>query len=70
LRYCCDLFNYVDHWFCNLSLGLTTKATACKAIGQEWKNVPSVRECGEWTSTLPSELPLWELKFRWTLESS
>jgi hypothetical protein len=26
----------------------------------------SVRECEEWTSTLPSELPLWELEFWWT----
>jgi hypothetical protein len=24
----------------------------------------------EWTLTLPSELPFWELKFWWTLESS
>jgi hypothetical protein len=24
----------------------------------------------EWTPTLPSELPLWELEFRWTSEPS
>jgi hypothetical protein len=24
----------------------------------------------EWTSTLPSELPLWELEFRWNPKSS
>jgi hypothetical protein len=27
-------------------------------------------ECENWTSTLPSELPLWELESRWTFESS
>jgi len=30
----------------------------------------SVGECEEWTSTLPSELPLWELESQWTPESS
>jgi hypothetical protein len=29
-----------------------------------WENVK------EWTTTLPSELPLWELDFRWTSKSS
>jgi hypothetical protein len=46
---------------CNPSLGLTTKAKACKGAGQE--------ECGrvwEWRLTLPSEFPFWELESRWT----
>jgi hypothetical protein len=29
-----------------------------------WENVK------EWASTLPSELPLWELESQWTFESS
>ncbi len=47
----------------NPSLGLATKAKACKGAGQE--------ECERvwgWRLTLPSELPLWELESRWTLE--
>jgi hypothetical protein len=54
------------HHLCrNLSLGLVTKAKACKGAGQE--------ECGrvwEWRLTLPSELPFWELESWWTLELS
>jgi hypothetical protein len=45
---------------CNLSLGLTTKAKACKGAGQE--------ECERmwgWKLTFPTELPFWELEFRW-----
>jgi hypothetical protein len=59
----------------NVSFGLATKARACKDAGQVegweshfmllgvWENVR------EWTLTLPSEFPLWELEFRWTFES-
>jgi hypothetical protein len=33
--------------------------------------LPRVQEnVREWTLTFPSELPLWELDFQWTLESS
>jgi hypothetical protein len=51
----------------NPSLGLMTKARGCKVVGQEKDpkvtshalgNAKSVRE---WTLTLPSELPCWEL---------
>jgi hypothetical protein len=34
------------------------------------QEVESMRECENWTSTLPSELPLWELDSRWTPEFS
>ncbi len=60
----------------NPSLGVAIKARACKGAGQEWARQShfmflKMQESGrEWTSTLPSELPLWELEFRWTLESS
>jgi hypothetical protein len=60
----------------NPSLGFVAKARACKGAGQEWARkshfmFSGVQESGrEWPSTLPSELPLWELKSRWTLESS
>jgi hypothetical protein len=60
----------------NLSLGLATKARACKGVSREWssgvtfhapKNVGGVKE---WTHTLPSGLWLWELESQWTLEFS
>ncbi len=52
----------------NPSLGLTTKARACKIAGQEGSlrvmHAPrSVGKC-EGTLTLPKELPLWELESR------
>jgi hypothetical protein len=34
------------------------------------REVESMGECENWTSTLPSELPLWELDSRWTPEYS
>jgi hypothetical protein len=34
------------------------------------REVESMGECENWTSTFPSELPLWELEFRWSLEFS
>jgi hypothetical protein len=52
--------NLVTHYR-NPSLGLTTKAKACKGAGQE--------ECERvwgWKLTLPSELPFSELESRWT----
>jgi hypothetical protein len=53
----------------NPSLGLTTKAKACKVVGQEGS--PGVKESvREWTLTAPRELSLWELESRWTPESS
>ncbi len=50
---------------CNPSLGLATKARACKSAGQKGSlggtsYIPGVQESvREWTLTLPSELPLW-----------
>jgi hypothetical protein len=32
--------------------------------------IESMGECENWTSTLPSELPLWELESQWTPKSS
>jgi hypothetical protein len=53
----------------NPSLGLVTKAKACEGAGQVWR--PKVWESArEWTPTLPSELPLWELESWWTPKSS
>jgi hypothetical protein len=49
----------------NPSLGLATKAKACKGADQE--------ECERvwgWRLALPSEFPLWKLEFRWTPERS
>jgi hypothetical protein len=51
---------------CNLSLGLTTKARACKNVGQEWAWESHFMFLGvqesvrEWTPTFPNELPLWD----------
>jgi hypothetical protein len=59
----------------NPSLGFTTKAWVCKGVGQKWSlritfhAFGSVGKCEEWTHTLPSGLPLWELESRWTHES-
>jgi hypothetical protein len=62
-------------WQCrNLSLGLTTKARACKSAGQERSLGVMLlgvqKSVREWTLTLPRELPLWELESWWTLEFS
>ncbi len=62
----------------NYSLGFATKARACKGAGQEWSlgvtfHVPGrlrVWESENWTSTLLSEFPLWELESRWTSKFS
>ncbi len=49
-----------------------TKVSACKGASQNWARkshfmLLGVQESGrEWTSTLPNELPLWELESRWT----
>jgi hypothetical protein len=59
---------------CNLSLGLVIEARAYKVEGQEWAweshfMIPRVQKSvREWTLTLPSELPFWELKSQWTPE--
>jgi hypothetical protein len=34
------------------------------------RGVESMGECENWTSTLPSEVPLWELESRWSLKFS
>jgi hypothetical protein len=52
----------------NPSLGLATKVRAYKVVGQEGSpgvashDHGSARSVREWTLTLPSELPLWELE--------
>jgi hypothetical protein len=52
----------------NPSFGLPTKARGCKVTGQEGNpgvtsHAPgSAKSVREWTLTLPSELPLWELE--------
>ncbi len=59
---------------CNRSLGLGTKARACKGAGQEWARksyfmLPGVQKImRERTLTPPSELPFWELESQWTPE--
>jgi hypothetical protein len=66
----------LKNWCYNPSFGLATKARACKGVGKKWSpgitfHAPgSVGECEGMNPTLPSELPLWELESRWTLESS
>jgi hypothetical protein len=53
-----------------------TKARVCKGAGQEgspgvtFHTPGNVGECEGMNPTLPSVLPLWELEFWWTLESS
>ncbi len=65
--YCVNENKQMDVKCRNFSLGFTTKARACKVVGQEGslRVKESVRE---WTLTLPKELSLWEVEFRWTLE--
>ncbi len=59
-----------------ISFGLLTKARVCEGVGQVWRlgvtfHAPGMWESvREWTPTLPSELPLWELESRWILEFS
>jgi hypothetical protein len=60
----------------NPSLGLATKAKVYQGAGQDWAQESHFMFAGvqksvrEWTLTLPSELPLWELKSWWTFEFS
>jgi hypothetical protein len=58
-----------------LILGSWPRQGGCKVAGQEggpWvsshalESAKSARSVREWTLTLPSELPLWELEFKWT----
>jgi hypothetical protein len=52
----------------NPSIGFATKVRGCKVASQEkdlkvTSHVPmSAKSVREWTLTLPSELPFWELK--------
>jgi hypothetical protein len=75
--------SYVNHYCCNLSLGLATKAKACKGVGQEWNSrvifhAPwSVRKCEgmnphihKWASTLGIGLPMDFWIFRGPLQGS
>jgi hypothetical protein len=71
-------FFIIQHYTkcCNPSLGLATKARVCKVAGQEGSL--GVTSCApgmqksvrEWTLTVPSEPPLWELESQWTPEFS
>jgi hypothetical protein len=60
----------------NPSLGLTTKARACKVVGQErspWVKFhapESAKECEGMNHHTPKWIPCWELKSWWTPESS
>jgi hypothetical protein len=60
----------------NPNLGNMTKVRACKGASQEWAEeshfmLPGVQErVREWTPTLPSDLPLWELESQWTFKFS
>jgi hypothetical protein len=53
----------------NLSLGLMTKARGCEGAGQDWSLgitfhvLRNVGELREWTPTLQSELPIWDLEY-------
>jgi hypothetical protein len=69
------LYPYQCTYCRNPSLGLTTKVMACKGVGQEWSPGVTFHVFGsvgvwesvrEWTSTLPNELPLWELESWWS----
>jgi hypothetical protein len=57
---------------CNPTFGLTTKAGAYKGASQElspgvtFHVHGSVGECERMNPHIPSELPLWDLEFRWT----
>jgi hypothetical protein len=59
---------------CNPNLGLVTKDRAYEGAGQVWSPGVSfhahgsARKCEGMNPTLPSELPLWELKSRWIFE--
>jgi hypothetical protein len=58
------VFGHITNTQCrNLSLGLMTKAKACKGAGQE-----KCERVWGWRLTLPSELPFWELESQWTPE--
>ncbi len=78
LNKCCDnnfAFISLRDDCCNLSLGLVTKARACKVASQEGSSgvtshAPGSAKCvREWTLTLPNEFPFWELESQWTFES-
>jgi hypothetical protein len=69
------MFFLYKHGKChNPNFRLATKARACKSAGQEWAQelhfmLMGVQESvREWTPTLPSELPLWELESQWVFE--
>ncbi len=61
---------YQKHICCNPNMGITTKARGWKVAGQE-KDYGvtshahgSAKSVREWTLTLLSELPCWELEFQ------
>jgi hypothetical protein len=64
------LWKCVSHLNTPSSLGLTTKAKGLQGCGPRGKprvtsHAPgSAKSVREWTLTLPSELPLWELEFQ------
>jgi hypothetical protein len=68
-------FEFVTHYH-NPSLGLTTKARACKVACQKEAQESHFMILGmqkivkEWTFTLLSEFPFWELESQWTSEFS
>jgi len=71
------IFLHLNPHLCrNLGLGLATKAKrGCKVAGQEEpeSHITYSREfkkVREWTLTLPRQLPLWEMDYRWSLETS
>ncbi len=57
-------------WACDQRKGLQRcgpKVRPGSHISCSWE-VESMGEYENWISTLPNELPLWELEFRWTLK--
>jgi hypothetical protein len=72
-----DHYSQKGKFMCrNPSLGLATKARACKGAGQEWARESHFMLQGTqesvrgWTLTLPNKFPLWELESKWILEFS
>jgi hypothetical protein len=67
------VFRFIKQNCCNPSIGLATKAKGLQGCGPRrslgiTSHTPgSVRKCeGVWTLTLPTQLPFWEMEFRWT----
>ncbi len=66
-----ESIDFVATLCCNLSFGLATKARGCKVAGEKGSPgvtshvLGSAKNVREWTLTLPSELPFWELESQW-----